>query len=51
MQLPIISAWLYWSGQCISYDARGVEDGPGLASGGGVTSGVDVALYSVEHEL
>lgn len=31
--------------------ARVVEDGPRLVSGGGVTSGLDVALYWVEREL
>lgn len=31
--------------------ARVVEDGPRLVSGGGVTSGLDVALYLVEREL
>lgn len=32
-------------------EARVVEDGPRLVSGGGVTSGLDVALYLVEREL
>ncbi|MDO3676275.1 DJ-1/PfpI family protein [Paenibacillus ehimensis] len=35
----------------IAVDARVVEDGPRLVSGGGVTSGLDVALYLVEREL
>ncbi|WP_163856785.1 DJ-1/PfpI family protein [Paenibacillus elgii] len=35
----------------IPVDARVVEDGPRLVSGGGVTSGLDVALYLVEREL
>lgn len=32
-------------------DARIVEDNPRLVSGGGVTSGLDIALYLVEREL
>ncbi|WP_145019599.1 DJ-1/PfpI family protein [Paenibacillus sp. Y412MC10] len=35
----------------IPVEARVVEDGPRLVSGGGVTSGLDVALYLVEREL
>ncbi|PTM57998.1 DJ-1/PfpI family protein [Desmospora activa DSM 45169] len=35
----------------IPVQARVVEDGPRLVSGGGVTSGLDVALYLVEREL
>lgn len=35
----------------VPIDARVVEDGPRLVSGGGVTSGLDVALYLVEREL
>lgn len=35
----------------IPVDARVVEDGPRLVTGGGVTSGLDVALYLVEREL
>lgn len=35
----------------IPVEARVVEDGPRLVSGGGVTSGLDVSLYLVEREL
>jgi transcriptional regulator GlxA family with amidase domain len=35
----------------IPVNARVVEDGPRFVSGGGVTSGLDVALYLVEREL
>ncbi|GFZ82933.1 hypothetical protein GCM10008018_31120 [Paenibacillus marchantiophytorum] len=35
----------------IPIDARVVEDSPRFVSGGGVTSGLDVALYLVEREL
>ncbi|WP_339324721.1 DJ-1/PfpI family protein [Paenibacillus sp. FSL W8-0194] len=35
----------------IPVNARVVEDGPRLVTGGGVTSGLDVALYLVEREL
>jgi hypothetical protein len=35
----------------IPIHTRVVEDGPCLVSGGGVTSGLDVALYVVEREL
>ncbi|MBU5346184.1 DJ-1/PfpI family protein [Paenibacillus lautus] len=35
----------------IPIDARIVEDGPRLVTGGGVTSGLDVALYLVEREI
>lgn len=35
----------------IPVDARVVEDGPRLVSGGGVTSGLDVAVYLVDREL
>ncbi|MDQ0060553.1 DJ-1/PfpI family protein [Paenibacillus harenae] len=35
----------------IPIDARVVEDGPRLVSGGGVTSGLDVAFHLVEREL
>ncbi|RAR41916.1 DJ-1/PfpI family protein [Paenibacillus sp. MDMC362] len=35
----------------IPVDARIVEDGPRLVTGGGVTSGLDVALYLVEREV
>ncbi|OAS22063.1 DJ-1/PfpI family protein [Paenibacillus oryzisoli] len=35
----------------IPIEARVVEDGHRLVSGGGVTSGLDVALYLVEREL
>lgn len=35
----------------IPIDARIVEDNPRLVSGGGVTSGLDVAFYLVEREL
>lgn len=35
----------------IPIDARVVEDSPRLVSGGGVTSGLDVAFYLVEREL
>ena len=35
----------------IPIDARVVEDSPRLVTGGGVTSGLDVALYLVEREL
>ncbi|OXM87826.1 DJ-1/PfpI family protein [Paenibacillus rigui] len=34
----------------IPIEARVVEDGPRLVSGGGVTSGLDVALYLVDRE-
>ena len=32
-------------------DARVVEDGPRFVSGGGVTSGLEVAMYLFEREL
>ena len=35
----------------IPIEARVVEDGPRFVSGGGVTSGLDVALYLVDREL
>jgi transcriptional regulator GlxA family with amidase domain len=35
----------------IPVEARVVEDSPRFVSGGGVTSGLDVALYLVEREL
>ncbi|WP_052487779.1 DJ-1/PfpI family protein [Gordoniibacillus kamchatkensis] len=35
----------------IPVEARVVEDGPRFVSGGGVTSGLDVALYLVDREL
>ncbi|WP_405083118.1 DJ-1/PfpI family protein [Paenibacillus chitinolyticus] len=35
----------------IPIEARVVEDGPRFVSGGGVTSGLDVALYLVNREL
>ncbi|WP_246311092.1 DJ-1/PfpI family protein [Paenibacillus xylanilyticus] len=35
----------------IPVNARIVEDGPRLVTGGGVTSGLDVALYLVEREV
>jgi Transcriptional regulator containing an amidase domain and an AraC-type DNA-binding HTH domain len=35
----------------LAIDARVVEDNPRLVTGGGVTSGLDVALYLVEREL
>ncbi|WP_068619651.1 DJ-1/PfpI family protein [Paenibacillus tuaregi] len=35
----------------IPIEARVVEDGPSFVSGGGVTSGLDVALYLVDREL
>ncbi|WP_127576474.1 DJ-1/PfpI family protein [Paenibacillus barengoltzii] len=35
----------------IPIEARVVEDGPRFVSGGGVTSGLDVALYLIDREL
>ncbi|MFG1732654.1 DJ-1/PfpI family protein [Paenibacillus sp. 843] len=35
----------------VPVEARIVEDGPRLVTGGGVTSGLDVALYLVEREV
>ncbi|MFC9707685.1 hypothetical protein ACFTRD_05960 [Paenibacillus sp. NPDC056933] len=35
----------------IPIEARVVEDSPRFVSGGGVTSGLDVALYLVDREL
>ncbi|WP_241158290.1 DJ-1/PfpI family protein [Cohnella candidum] len=35
----------------IPVEARVVEDGPRFVSGGGVTSGIDTALYLVDREL